>query len=514
MENSGTHKERPEQPQSAGVPAESIAPLTPPGQPQGEITNPDPGNGFEVPPTASPHMPTAERRKIRETRENMPLLQAVPEPEEILFQQALEHAFSADAKAYIVEKAPGFDQTTLDIYQAAERWSRSADRNRIRVYTAVSMGRTALGNEAWSKAVYTATRHGGVDFTAAGERIHALEPVIAPQVDRGRLEQVRIIGEETKNPRMKARILGATAARLAAIGETDEAINVIDNIPTDITEADAIQKATDRARVAVVGRLAQRDRFATGSATVAALASIERVEMQTWAKLKIAGHMDGSDPTSIRWEEVDAELPVRWVDFSLSDRLQIIDDLVNSGNTDRAEEYAMRLDNLQLSTAITRQAQADKVIDVAKAQMIDRDTAAATLMRFRKHTEKRLGEIGGYRGDGLTPDQRTAQTEERYGFLGQITAAELVIKTTWNPSGAMPQLHPSQFHGNKSIEYHDKACAEVAAAIARNGDTSKALALIERIGWHPLTSGIKSKAFADIGRAAYNYRLEHRESNY
>jgi hypothetical protein len=445
----------------------------------------------------------------------MPRLSAVSGPEEAVFHEALDMAgIGTDPKAYLAERAPDYDPSAHVVYHEAAEWKGPhSERDRIRVYTAFSAGKSAVNGAAWNQAVDAAMQL-GPDFRI-DQVYHPLEDVIAPQTDPARLEEAGAIADTISDPVLRARSLRAVAVRQAAIGEMDRAETTIQRIspatetPSDPNVLNAIQRQVDNARVAVVGGWASHDTYIENNETVAALSKLDtRLEVKPMALIKVAARIDGSR-NSTRWEQVDEDMPSYWHGYKTDERVQVVDDLIGAGQLERASRYAFALDYTgdAAGTPPLREIWTDKVIEVARAQAaVDPGQGLATLAKLRGDISVRLEELSGYRSVGAPHEQRQAQQEELYTYLDRITGHEVAIQRPVGVQQTMKMLNRASFRSSNQLESQERAIGTVAVAMSQNDELPKALELVRRIGWYPTENGIKSKTLTDVGRAAYDYR--------
>jgi hypothetical protein len=276
----------------------------------------------------------------------------------------------------------GSDLVTTVYEEVSQMYARSPTRATLLAQLSLRDGM----DDAWAEA-FTAAQIIGCDGELL-EHAHLLEAIIEGQTDQHRINDV-IRAADNEDPYTQARILLSVVKQQIKNGMIDDAFNTAERIDAHVDSGDyhaeTIVHLTDasvRENPSSVVNLWQ------------IVKTLPNEHMQTWARIKI-GKYETKYKEMVRLA-ADKALPEQWYMFTTGQRVAIVHDFIESGQTDRAAHWAGFIADPAYKAHTDLLMQTDTLGIVARIQAEgDVDDGLMTLAVARDATRTKLNELTG-----------------------------------------------------------------------------------------------------------------------
>lgn len=353
--------------------------------------------------------------------------------------------------------------------------------------------------KAWNLAHNAAMTLDTVGFCT--EPPLALEVLATGQTDPKRLDA---IGRELalKSSYVKQRVWCAIAKQHAANGDAQAAMAARERIPHGQQN-----RHWNEAQLAIIAYRARTDAGPYGADLhIQGLAE----HMKPWGELKLQRHRH--HPPDEVWPIIDAGLEEHWTRYSVRQHLEIVQDLIDMGQLDRAHMLALKIATPDQGywPMVDRQ----KMLVRIAHRMADTDPEAglAVLNQLTTEAEQTINVLLNQALE-LPEDSRTMSRNQldqwqARGSLNQAAMHRIAIAVRRDAYTALHDLRIAGFYGDKPdddgvLVYRTMAQRVVARALANAGYTQEAVAVTAVMPDAYSVRSEKCRAFVEIARAVH-----------
>jgi hypothetical protein len=336
----------------------------------------------------------------------------------------------------------------------------------------------------------------------------------------GHLEEAFAIAAQLRDPYAQARALRAIARKqatiaTAALGEGDGAtqehalfdLRHTRSMLHNRTGRHAMQ-AADEVNLDLVDFHAHFDERNWDAWRINGMN--KQPHMKHWGRLKIAKYYARDDT---EMASIVADITHHWPAYSVSNRLEIVDDCMLAGRFDEARELARRIPE-GASSDLTHDARTMAYIRIARHQAGAGQDISGALAALDGLRTFRLSLADSRLGNSISLEEGTylrhncRRLREALAVADLITRHEIALTVPHNRHRAVQRvglLAPYDFFDPRATL--DDARATVARALAEHGHIEDAIRMANAISDDPTSAPEKSRTYTDIGKAVRAVRL-------
>jgi hypothetical protein len=230
--------------------------------------------------------------------------------------------------------------------------------------------------------------------------------------------------------------------------------------------------------------------------------TVQTEHMKTWGRLKVSKHRPQKDKEleSIAWALTD-----NWGAYSLSNRIEIVDDLTQLGRLDDARRLGSMIsggrptessrDAATMALLSIARHQADNDLHGARVALNDMRAAELAMVEARLGIQVNTGDTDYGRHNRLEIARSAAVAD-------LVTRHEIALEVRHSPERALERMSLlAPFAYDDTGIALDDARGLVARELATEGYIEDAIRLANAISDDPASRDEKSRAYTDIGKA-------------